>query len=151
MPVSLTFSPRQSSFFAEVSPVDLRTVEDEDALRESTSRTLAGAGYQVLVADGGAAAVRIAREAEGPIDLLLTDVMMPEMMGNEVAARVQELRPGIPVLYMSGYAQPVLTENGTLPPGVEIVENPFPRAVLLERVRARLPKRAPGPERPSRR
>ncbi|MEV4639522.1 PAS domain S-box protein [Actinoplanes sp. NPDC049548] len=115
-------------------------VEDEHALRESTSRTLVRAGYHVLVADDGAAAVRIARETPGPIHLLLTDVIMPEMMGNEVAARVRELRPDVPVLYMSGYAQPVLTENGTLPPGVEIVEKPFTRTVLLERVQARLHK-----------
>ncbi|PRY29898.1 PAS domain-containing hybrid sensor histidine kinase/response regulator [Pseudosporangium ferrugineum] len=113
-------------------------VEDEDALREATGRTLTRAGYRVLVANGGPAALRLVEEHSGPIDLLLTDVLMPVMMGNEVAARVGALRPGIAVLYMSGYAQPVLTENGTLPAGVEIVEKPFTRDALLERVRARL-------------
>ncbi|MET8149146.1 PAS domain S-box protein [Actinoplanes sp. NPDC049668] len=117
-------------------------VEDEAALREAASRILKRAGYQVLVADGGAGALRLAEQHPGPIHLLLTDVIMPNMMGNEVAARIQALRPGIPVLYMSGYAQPVLTENGTLPPGVSIVEKPFTRSDLLERVHARLQEAA---------
>ena len=71
---------------------------------------------------------------------------MPNMMGNEVAARVQALRPEVPVLYMSGYAQPVLTENGTLQPGVIIIEKPFSRRDLLDRVYARLCHGAPGEE-----
>ncbi|MEU7908967.1 PAS domain S-box protein [Actinoplanes sp. NPDC049118] len=113
-------------------------VEDEAALREAASRILKRAGYQVLIADDGAGALRIAQSHPDPIHLLLTDVIMPNMMGNEVAARVHALRPGIPVLYMSGYAQPVLTENGTLPPGVSIIEKPFTRSDLLDRVHARL-------------
>ncbi|MEV4709661.1 PAS domain S-box protein [Actinoplanes sp. NPDC049316] len=115
-------------------------VEDEDALREATGRALTRAGYRVLSASGGAVALRLAEEHPGPIHLLLTDVMMPVMMGNEVAARVQRIRPETPVLYMSGYAQPVLTENGTLPEGVVIIEKPFTRQALLDRVRARLLK-----------
>ncbi|MEU8234117.1 PAS domain S-box protein [Actinoplanes sp. NPDC048967] len=113
-------------------------VEDEEALRVATGRILTRAGYEVLVADGGPAALRIAQQHPAPIHLLLTDVIMPKMMGNEVAARVQALRPGLPVLYMSGYAQPVLTENGTLPPGVLIIEKPFTRRDLLDCVHARL-------------
>ncbi|MEU4214113.1 PAS domain S-box protein [Actinoplanes sp. NPDC026623] len=113
-------------------------VEDEAALREAAGRILRRAGYHVLVADGGAGALRLAQSHPDPIHLLLTDVIMPNMMGNEVAARVSALRPGIPVLYMSGYAQPVLTENGTLPPGVSIIEKPFTRSDLLDGVRARL-------------
>jgi CheY-like chemotaxis protein len=119
-------------------------VEDEEALRVATSRILTRAGYEVLVADGGAAALRLAQQHPGPIHLLLTDVIMPVMMGNEVAARVQEIRPEVPVLYMSGYAQPVLTENGTLPPGVLIIEKPFTRRDLLDRVHARLSHAATG-------
>ncbi|UQU62990.1 PAS domain S-box protein [Couchioplanes caeruleus] len=113
-------------------------VEDEDALREATGRALSRAGYRVLAASGGAAALRLAEDHQGPIHLLLTDVMMPVMMGNEVAARVQRIRPDLAVLYMSGYAQPVLTENGTLPEGVVIIEKPFTRQALLDQVRARL-------------
>ncbi|MET0417448.1 MAG: response regulator, partial [Actinoplanes sp.] len=72
----------------------------------------------------------------GPIHLLLTDVIMPKMTGNDVAAPVREQRPDIPVRYISGYAEPVLTENGTLPEGVTIVEKPFTSQELLTRVRA---------------
>ena len=70
---------------------------------------------------------------------------MPKMTGNEVAVRVRELRPDIPVLYMSGYAEPVLTENGTLPEGVTIVEKPFTSQELLDRVYAFLHPRAACP------
>jgi CheY-like chemotaxis protein len=119
-------------------------VEDEEALRIATSRILVRAGYEVLTADGGAAALRLAQHHPAPIHLLLTDVIMPNMMGNEVATRVRALRPELPVLYMSGYAQPVLTENGTLQPGVIIIEKPFTRRDLLDRVHARLHHGAPG-------
>ena len=111
-------------------------VEDEDDLRVITSRILTRAGYQVLSASGGEQALHLAQSHPGPINLLLTDVIMPKMTGNEVAARVGVLRPGIPVLYMSGYAEPVLTDNGTLPDGVTIVEKPFTSQELLQRVRA---------------
>ena len=113
-------------------------VEDEDALRETTSRILTRAGYSVLAADGGAEAIGIAQTHPDRIDLLLTDVIMPEMMGNEVAARIRAVRPDIPVLYMSGSAQPVLAEHGTLEPGVTMIEKPFSSRELLDRVSARL-------------
>ncbi|GIJ44088.1 hypothetical protein Val02_09740 [Virgisporangium aliadipatigenens] len=111
-------------------------VEDEDDLRVITDRILTRAGYHVLTASGGEQAIRLAQTHPGPIHLLLTDVIMPKMTGNEVAARIQAIRPEIPVLYMSGYAEPVLTENGTLPDGVTIVEKPFTSRELLTRVRA---------------
>jgi DNA-binding response OmpR family regulator len=110
--------------------------EDEDDLRVITGRILTRAGYHVLTASGGAQAIHLAQNHPGPIHLLLTDVIMPKMTGNEVAARIRTIRPGIPVLYMSGYAEPVLTENGTLPDGVTIVEKPFTSHELLDRVRA---------------
>ncbi|MDY7085027.1 MAG: PAS domain S-box protein [Actinomycetota bacterium] len=110
--------------------------EDEDDLRQITTRVLTRAGYHVLAAADGAEAIHLAQTHPGPIHLLLTDVIMPRMMGNEVAAQVRQRRPGIPVLYMSGYAEPVLTENGTLPDGVTLVEKPFTSRELLDRVRA---------------
>ncbi|MEV6844625.1 PAS domain S-box protein [Actinoplanes sp. NPDC051411] len=113
-------------------------VEDEDALRQVATRILARAGYQVLAATGGAQAIHIAQSRSDAIHLLLTDVIMPKMMGNEVAARIQTIRPELPVLYMSGYAEPVLTENGTLPDGVTIIEKPFTTRELLDRVHAKL-------------
>ncbi|BBH67796.1 hypothetical protein ACTI_44810 [Actinoplanes sp. OR16] len=129
--------------------------EDEDDLRQVTARILTRAGYHVLAATGGTEAIHLAQTHPGPIDLLLTDVIMPRMMGNEVAAQVKKRRPGIPVLYMSGYAEPVLTENGTLPDGVTLVEKPFTSHELLDRVRAVLHPAStssaprPAPKQPS--
>ncbi|WP_239163667.1 hybrid sensor histidine kinase/response regulator [Paractinoplanes rishiriensis] len=121
-------------------------VEDEDDLRLITNRILTRAGYQVLAASGGDEAIRLAQTHPGPIDLLLTDVIMPRMTGNEVAVRVRAIRPDLPVLYMSGYAEPVLTENGTLPDGVTIVEKPFTSQELLGRIRSFLRQPTPDPQ-----
>jgi signal transduction histidine kinase/CheY-like chemotaxis protein len=109
-------------------------VEDEDDLRQITARILTRAGYQVLTASGGTQAIHLAQTHSGPLHLLLTDVIMPKMMGNEVAVHVRRLRPDVPVLYMSGYAEPVLTENGTLPDGVTLIEKPFTSQELLHRI-----------------
>ena len=107
-------------------------VEDEPAMLEVTRRILAENGYEVLVAGGGAAALELAERHPGPIDVLLTDVVMPELLGKEVAERVAALRPGIRVLYMSGYAQPVIEV------GRDIIDKPFTEAALLDRLRALL-------------
>jgi len=110
-------------------------VEDEDAMREVTRRILARNVYEVLVASGGPAALEIVRDHPGPLDLLLTDVVMPHMLGKELAEGVQELRPGIAVLFMSGYAEAVLGVKGTLEPGVSLVQKPFSEPVLLAAIR----------------
>jgi PAS domain S-box-containing protein len=110
-------------------------VEDEDAMREVTRRILARNGHEVLVAASSVNALEIAADYSGSIDLLLTDVVMPQMLGKEVAERVVALRPDIRVLYMSGYAQPVLASQGTLDEGVELVEKPFTEVGLMRKVR----------------
>ena len=116
-------------------------VEDEVSLRELTRRILDDNGYQVCVADSGADAVRRAGDLAQPVDLLLTDVIMPEMLGHEVAARVAALRPETPTLFISGYAQPILDAQGVLLPGYDILEKPFTEAGLLTRVRKALEAR----------
>jgi PAS domain S-box-containing protein len=110
-------------------------VEDEDAIREVTRRILTRHGYEVIVARSGPAALRLLDDYDGEIDLLLTDVVMPHMLGKEVVERVRGRRPEVGVLYMSGYAQPVLASEGTLDPGVTLVEKPFTEAALLGKVR----------------
>jgi PAS domain S-box-containing protein len=110
-------------------------VEDEEAVRELTSRILARNGYRVLVADSGPAALEIAEEpANYPIHLLLTDVVMPRMLGKEVAEHAVKLLPDISVVFMSGYALPTLGEQ-TLHEGVVLVQKPFTEAVLLNTIR----------------
>jgi len=113
-------------------------VEDEPSLRELAGRILARNGYQVCVAADGADAVRRAEDPAQPVDLLLTDVVMPEMLGHEVAARVAAARPGAPALFISGYAQPILDSHGVLSPRYDILEKPFTEAALLSRVRMAL-------------
>ncbi|GAA2518675.1 PAS domain-containing hybrid sensor histidine kinase/response regulator [Winogradskya humida] len=116
----------------------LLVVEDEAALRDVAGRILSGAGYRVLAADDGPMALELAALHEGAIDLLLSDVVMPGMLGNELAERLVDARPDTRVLYMSGYAQPVLASQGTLDPGVALLEKPFTAEDLLSAVRKRL-------------
>jgi PAS domain S-box-containing protein len=106
-------------------------VEDEEALREVTKRIFARNGYQVVTAADGPEALDIARHHDGEIHLLVTDVVMPHMLGKEVADRIKAIKPEIEVLYMSGYARPVLASQGRLDPGVALVEKPFSETDLL--------------------
>ncbi len=109
-------------------------VEDEDALREVTRRILTRHGYVVLPADSGVAAIALAEQHNGPIDMLLSDVIMPKMQGKAVADEITKRRPDVRVLFMSGYAQPVLGDevtNGSF----RLIEKPFDEATLLRTVR----------------
>jgi hypothetical protein len=110
-------------------------VEDEDAMREVTRRILTRNGYTVISAASGPEALEVLEAHSGAIELLLTDVVMPKMLGKEVAERVRALRPDVRVLYMSGYAQPVLASRGTLDPGVTLVAKPFSEPSLITTVR----------------
>jgi CheY-like chemotaxis protein len=106
-------------------------VEDEAAVREVTGRILGRAGYSVITAASGPEAIEIARGHHGTIHLLVTDVVMPQMLGKEVAERIRAIVPGIDVLFMSGYTRPVLTAEGRLDPGVALVQKPFSEVDLL--------------------
>ena len=108
-------------------------VEDGAELREVARRILADAGYRVIAAASGPEALDIARAHEGPIDLLITDIVMPEMLGLEVAERMQAIKPATAVLYMSGFAWPLLAAQGRLSPDTVLLEKPFSVAELLER------------------
>jgi PAS domain S-box-containing protein len=110
-------------------------VDDEEALREVTGRMLSRSGYTVLTASSGAQAIELAESHAGPIDLVLTDVIMPKMQGPTVAKEVRRVRPGIPVLFMSGHAQPVLQAEDVLGTDFLLLEKPFDQAILLESVR----------------
>jgi nitrogen-specific signal transduction histidine kinase/CheY-like chemotaxis protein len=107
-------------------------VEDEAALLEVTKRILTRNGYRVITAASGPEAVAIARNHPGEIHLLVTDVVMPHMLGKEVAETVRTIKPDIEVLFMSGYARPVLASQGRLDPNVALVEKPFSEADLLD-------------------
>jgi two-component system cell cycle sensor histidine kinase/response regulator CckA len=108
-------------------------VEDEDDLREVITRLLTLGGYRVITASDGEAALALARSPDTAIDLVLTDVVMPGTQGKEVAEAVVALRPGIPVVFMSGYARPVL--GWRLEEGVTLIEKPFSGPKLMAAAR----------------
>lgn len=109
-------------------------VEDEDGIREVARRVLERGGYEVLCAPGGPEALELVRERDGPIDLLITDVIMPQMMGHELAAEIAALRPSTRIMYMSGYAQPLVGSGQGLPGDVILIEKPFTERSLLAKV-----------------
>jgi CheY-like chemotaxis protein len=113
-------------------------VEDSDDLREIAGRILSKNGYQVMAAANGPDALEMARTFTGHIDLLLTDVIMPQMNGSELAPRLVKSRPDLRVLYMSGFAHTALGATGTLPAEVALLDKPFTEPGLLSRVRQAL-------------
>jgi len=123
--------------------------EDEPALRDLACRILESAGYRVLAAENGLAALELAAAHSGKIDLLLTDVIMPGILGKELAERLLAREPGVRVLYMSGYAQPILASRGTLDPGVMLIEKPFGKSELLAAVRHQLDGEPPTADPPT--
>lgn len=113
-------------------------VEDEDGIREVARRVLTRHGYKVITAANGPEAIELARSHEGPIDLLMTDVIMPRMLGKEVAHRVRDIRPAVRVMFMSGYAQPILDAGANVPDGLILLDKPFTEHALLAKVRQAL-------------
>jgi DNA-binding response OmpR family regulator len=122
-------------------------VEDEEPVRALTRRCLAEHGYNVLVASRPSEAEELATKHAGPIHLLLTDVVMPESSGHDLARRLAPRRPAMRVLYMSGYTDDAITERGVLAPGIELLEKPFDPESLIRRVREVLDRRSSGPRR----
>ena len=110
--------------------------EDEDGLRDAVTRQLTGAGYHVLAAPNGREALNIAERHDGVIDAVLTDVVMPVMNGPELADALRQIRPDVPVLFMSGYAGPLMTEQGLLDPDVTVLSKPFTKPELLTALHA---------------
>ncbi|HWN45239.1 MAG TPA: ATP-binding protein [Thermoanaerobaculia bacterium] len=109
--------------------------EDEDNIREPAQEILEGRGYTVLAASDGAHALEAAQEWNGPIHLLISDVVMPGMSGSELAAQLLAERPGLRVLYISGYPEDAIARHGVLQPGRSFLQKPFPPGVLLQTVR----------------
>jgi len=109
-------------------------VEDAADLRELTAEILGMAGYTVLSAGAPGEALEIATRHAGAIDLLLTDVVMPEMSGRDLADRLTAARPEMKVLYMSGYTDDAIVHHGVLDPGTALLQKPFTPDALTRRV-----------------
>jgi DNA-binding response OmpR family regulator len=110
-------------------------VEDEAAVRTLTRRALEAQGYVVLTAENGAAGLRMAQEHEKPIHLLVTDVVMPDMSGPELARQIAIRWPEMKVIFVSGYPGEAIAHRGVLEPGVPFVQKPFAIRDLAQKVR----------------
>jgi two-component system cell cycle sensor histidine kinase/response regulator CckA len=110
-------------------------VEDDNSLRKLAQKSLQSHGYRVLVAENGEDALRINKEYDGTIDLMVTDVVMPKMGGRETAKRLQQLHPQMKVIYMSGYTDDSIVHHGVLAPGLNFLEKPFSPEGLARKMR----------------
>jgi PAS domain S-box-containing protein len=115
-------------------------VEDERQVRELASMILEKYGYDVLVAQNGREALSLLNECGDGPELVLTDVIMPDMNGRELFERISAVRPGVKVLYMSGYTEDVIGRHGVIDPRVNFIEKPFSVQALTSKVREALEK-----------
>jgi two-component system, cell cycle sensor histidine kinase and response regulator CckA len=140
------YLPRTDAAAAEVQPSSrpistepgsetILLAEDEDLVRMVTSRMLAVHGYTVMEAAGGPEALCLAREHPAPIQLLLTDVVMPELNGPKLAEALKPLHPEMKVLYMSGHTENAIVHHGVLEAGVSFIQKPFRHDTLLQKVK----------------
>ena len=109
-------------------------VEDDELLRRVITRSLVDAGYQVLVASDGEQALDVAAKHDGPIDVLITDVIMPKISGRVLAERFASTRPETKILYVSGYTDQIIAQHGVLEPGQNFLAKPYTLDALERRI-----------------
>jgi CheY-like chemotaxis protein len=112
-------------------------VEDEVTVRRLASRVLRARGYRVLEASDGGEALQLVRHS-GPLDLVLTDIIMPGLSGPALVERLLPTTPDLKVLYITGYSEEAIRQHGLLPAGGALLEKPFTAHQLAERVHAAL-------------
>jgi CheY-like chemotaxis protein len=130
--------PRAPQANLERGTETILLVEDEAQVRAIVARMLAAQGYTVMQAANGEAALELLASATAPIDLLLTDLIMPRMGGRELAERVRALRPQLKVLFTSGYTEDAIVQNRLLDHDIVLLHKPFTRASLAAKVRETL-------------
>jgi two-component system, cell cycle sensor histidine kinase and response regulator CckA len=119
-------------------------IEDEDVVRQLACRGLRDQGYLVIEGGNGIQAIQYIEQHPGTVDLVISDVVMPEMGGREFGQRLARVEPGLPVLFMSGYTGDDVVQRGLLEPGAPFQQKPFTPATLAAKVRAMLDQRHPS-------
>ena len=109
-------------------------VEDDEVVRQLVTRILQSGGYRMLEASDGSNALQICQQCEGQIELVLTDLVMPQMSGPALTEKLQELYPGIRIVYTSGYADDAIVRHGHLDPGMPFIKSLQSKDNLLRRV-----------------
>lgn len=127
-------APRNASLETGASETVL-VVEDQKSLRAFLMELLTEQGYRVLQAGSGPEAIAAAQRHQGPIDLLLTDMVMPGMNGQDLARKLREMKPSIKVLFMSGYAGHAIGSTGAQEPPALLIQKPFTGDALMEKLR----------------
>ena len=128
-------------------PGTVLLIEDDDAVREFAREVLRSRGWRVVEAPGPAEALAICTEGDEAFDVVVTDVVMPGLSGGELADRLELLRPGVPVLFVSGYADVDVIGRGQLRAGRQLLSKPFTGAELAYRVQELFAAARPGPYR----
>jgi CheY-like chemotaxis protein len=118
--------------------------EDQEGVRVMTRKILERCGYRILTAEGPSEALELASDYSEQIDLILTDVVMPDMSGPQLVERLSPILPDTPVIFMSGYTDDQLQHHGVLDEGVILIEKPFTAMTLSAAVREVLDKAADG-------
>jgi len=138
------YRPRVGPSAAPGGSETILLVEDEEAVRSMVSKTLQNKGYTVVEARHGNEAIEICQRYQGPIHLMVTDVVMPQISGRELAERLAPMRPEMKILYMSGYPDNTIVHHGVLEPGTAFLQKPFSLNALELKVREVLDTPRPG-------
>ncbi|MEO7085473.1 MAG: PAS domain S-box protein [Gemmatimonadaceae bacterium] len=150
LPLRALCTPEEATaapLYADTGSGTILLVEDDDSVRALAHRLLKNAGFSVLVAESGPAAIQIAKEYVGHITLVLSDVVMPGMSGLEMVEVLETARPGIGVLMMSGYPDGEFGRRGIETHRYEMIEKPFTRDTLIGRVQAAIADHRSGRKR----
>jgi len=135
-------APRHEAF-TSAGDETILFVEDEPLLLDVGQRLLTELGYRVLPAKGPREALRIAEQHTEEIHLLVTDVVMPDMNGRDLSGALHALRPGLKVLFMSGYTANVIAHHSVLEDGVHFIQKPFTRDGIAKAIRRALDQKHP--------
>ena len=132
--IGLASKPEVETVAPKRQGTTILLVEDDEIMRSLTRQLLQEHGYTVIEADDGKSALDWVKSHPGPIDLLLTDVVMRRMSGPELVERLSATHPNLKVVFMSGYTGELIVERDVLKRGITLLEKPFSRTALLNTI-----------------